>query len=287
VGVFQKTVRTFEQRIVASGLPAERIFAYADTFPDFIVDDYPPGLWKQHMEFLTNASSPTKRGAGYWFWKAPLIQHHLKGIDEGDFLFYADADVDADGDLDYMPDLIRTMIDQGHNFATWRYADDSVGKCCPERKWNKRDVYEYYCPHRNQTMDFTGQYNAAWMLMEKTPAIVHLIEDYLKGVSDFHFVSDEESNLENIPAFLENRHDQSILSLILKCRYLENGLERFTPLLPGKKARIHMLSIVDHGSSSTSTERNTSKTSGRRHTRKFLWTMMLLLAALSTFYSLA
>jgi hypothetical protein len=136
-------------------------------------------------------------------------------------------------------------------------------------------------------MDFTGQYNAAWMLMEKTPAIVHLIEDYLKGVSDFHFVSDEESNLENIPAFLENRHDQSILSLILKCRYLENGLERFTPLLPGKKARIHMLSIVDHGSSSTSTERNTSKTSGRRHTRKFLWTMMLLLAALSTFYSLA
>jgi hypothetical protein len=79
------------------------------------------------------------------------------------------------------------------------------------------------------------------MLIEKTP---DTLNEYLMGVSNFHLVSDEPSNLENIPVFKENRHDQSILSLIIKCRYLENGLEIFNPLLPGKKVRIHTLSIV-------------------------------------------
>jgi hypothetical protein len=240
VGKFEATVKSFTEQIIASGLPASRIFSYADTFPDFILED---PRWKRHVEFLTDAKSPTKRGAGYWFWKAPLIQHHLSLLNEGDFLFYADADIGHDGDLQDMDGLIRTMVERGHNLATWRYNDNSP--CCPEGLWNKRDVYDYYCPHRNQTMDFSGQFHAAWMLIEKTPATLNLIDEYVKGVSNFHFVSDEPSNLENIPAFRENRHDQSILSLIIKCRYLENGMKRFNPMLPGKKLRIRMLSIAD------------------------------------------
>lgn len=49
-----------------------------------------------------------------------------------------------------------------------------------------------------EQMDVSSQYNAAWMLMEKTPAILKQLDDYLEGVSDFHFVSDIASNHENI-----------------------------------------------------------------------------------------
>jgi hypothetical protein len=62
-------------------------------------------------------------------------------------------------------------------------------------------------------MDCSGQYPVAWMLIEKTPATLNLIDEYLKeGVLNFHLVSDQPSNLENILAFNENCHEQSIFT---------------------------------------------------------------------------
>jgi hypothetical protein len=73
-------------------------------------------------------------------------------LKRGGFLFYGDADIGSDGDLQDMNGLIWTMVERGHNSATWRYSDSLP--CCPERLRNKRDVYDYYYPHRNQTMGF-------------------------------------------------------------------------------------------------------------------------------------
>jgi hypothetical protein len=27
-------------------------------------------------------------GAGYWFWKAPLLEHHMNQLEEGDFVVF-------------------------------------------------------------------------------------------------------------------------------------------------------------------------------------------------------
>jgi hypothetical protein len=169
------------------------------------------------------------------------------------------------------------MLVRGHNLAVWRYADSGQTKCCPEQHWNKQDLYDYYCPHRNQTLDLSGQYNPAWFMLEKTPATIQFIDDYVEGVSDFHLVSDEPSQLPNIPGFIENRHDQSIFSLLVKCRYLENGIDRFNlnSSLPtsSKKNRIRMLSI---------TMQKTASRGATKNTNNGLWTMLSLVV----FYSL-
>jgi hypothetical protein len=245
IGKWESKVSSFKKIVLDSGLPDSQMHAYADTFPDFILEDT---RWTHHLEFLKKKRSHTARGAGYWFWKPALVKHHMSTLREGDFLIYSDADNAEHGDLRYTEDLIRTMVDRGHNVAAWRYEDTRTPKkhCCPETHWNKRDTYEFYCPRRNQTSDLTGMYHAAWFMLEKTQATVDFIEDYLEGVSNIHLISDEPSQLPNGPYFIENRHDQSIFSLLMKCWYNETGIEKFKPtskLRNSPRRKTYMLSI--------------------------------------------
>ena len=165
---------------------------------------------------MYNEEDASARGGGYWFWKPPLILHHLNELKQNDFLVYSDVDVKDVAQL--MPGFIDKMIRDGTDFAI-KHMDEAVYL---ERRWTKADIYEYYYGN-NATVklkeDNSTQYSANFMVFRKCEWSLKFIQQWLHAVSNFHLVSDEESILENDEDFEDNRHDQSMLSMLLKSKY--------------------------------------------------------------------
>jgi hypothetical protein len=203
---FAHEVERTKAALLSFGYSPKLIHGYS-SFPEVILQDV---RWKPHLEFLHNTSLRPK-GAGYWFWKAPLLLHHLDLAEEGDFVVYADADLRDHGS--WLTDLVQEMITFNTSLALYQVE-------YLERKYTKRDVYEYYC-HKDPSTDQSLQYAGGWLVVRKTPGIMAFVKQWQEGVSNYTLLDDSPSQLPNIPEFVYHLHDQSILSTMLKCQYTQ------------------------------------------------------------------
>jgi hypothetical protein len=228
--LYKERIKVLEKKIQWNGIRPENIHAYS-SFPNWILSD---PKWQPHLEFLTNPKK-SKRGGGYWFWKAPLLLHHLSSLNDGDFVVYSDAD-NVDGNLDWTLDLLEEMIATGSSDTS--SSPNKASSSCDlavfqqnfrERSFTKRDAYEYFCRHDNDndsinpSLDTSNQYYGGWFVMRKTPALVHFLQAWETSLANYDLLNDSPSVLAaEIPEFHhQHREDQSLLSLLLKCTYKE------------------------------------------------------------------
>ena len=178
---FVEQVRRTRSYLLAHGLAGYQISAY-DKFPHFIKSD---PRWKRHLEFTWNETAPD-RGGGYWFWKAPLILHELDRVKMDDFVIY--ADVDLWEHVVWLPDLITDMIQTNSTVALFRQNTRN-------RKWSKRDVYERYCNDRdsNPERDPSNQYAGGFVVLQKRPGTIRLIQRWESGMADYGLLNDSPS----------------------------------------------------------------------------------------------
>ena len=217
--------------LLSQGWDSHTIHAY-DEFPSYILDD---PKWKLHLEFLSNTTKSPK-GGGYWSWKAALLLHHMTEptCHNGDFVVY--ADVDLRDHLRWTPHLLKEMVERGQSLAFYQvdYQD---------RFYDKRDVYAYYCPSKNQSEDTSLQYAGGWVVARKTPGVIQFLKDWDNGMSNYNFVNDEPSVLPNIAGFKYHLNDQSIVSLILKCWYSNKFPTVFNGADTLKDWQVHMFAF--------------------------------------------
>lgn len=147
-----------------------------------------------------------KRGAGYWSWKPFLIQQELERMSPDDVLIYCDAGIEIIDSLAPLVDLsgsleVPVLVSDFNRIS---------------RVWTKRDAFvlmgldspEYY-EVAQVVSGFT-----LWRRTEKTMAIV---EEWLHYMQDYRICTDapDECGLPPLEGFVENRHDQSVLSLLV------------------------------------------------------------------------
>ena len=165
--------------------------------------------WLAHTD-LTNATDISARGGGYWFWKPVLILEHLLTLNENDFIFYTDADWLL-GNVSV--NWIQLMVEHGSDFAL-------IKTYFRENEYTKDDIYEHFYGGKfNQTEDKSNQYATGKLIFRKSDWSIRFLQQWIEPVSDFHLVSDEASIIPNFPAFEDNRHDQSMISMLLKSKY--------------------------------------------------------------------
>jgi hypothetical protein len=212
---FKHSLQNTNNWVVASGLQPHQVHVHS-SFPDFISNDK---RWERHLEFLTNETAPT-RGGGYWFWKGPLIQHYFDKLRDGEILIFTDADV-LDG-WGWTHKLLETMLQKQHTFALFETDFE-------ERHYTKQDVLRKYCGAdvSRAARRLREIYSANFLVFIKSPGTTRFLQHWTDGLADFHLVSDEPSVVPNVKVFEDNRHDQSILSTMLKCQYNEIGKELF------------------------------------------------------------
>ena len=157
-----------------------------------------------------------KRGAGYWIWKPYTINKALKSINYGDYLVYADSG-------SFYVDDINILI----RFINEKNADVFIGKLDhKESEYSKRDAFVYLDVDTRE-MANSYQYEASFILLKKTVKTERLMKEWLEYCTDIRIISNNENTCgkDNYPEFVENRFDQTVLSLLAK----KHGIVGYRP----------------------------------------------------------
>jgi hypothetical protein len=160
-------------------------------------------FWAKHGAFIETHS----RGYGYWMWKPYLILRRLHQIPEGDILVYADAgcSINSGGKARF-----NDYIDMLNTTESGVLAFHLEHK---ERLFTKRKVYDSF--RMSPETDESLQCLATILLLKKNANSVNLLTVWNEIVQKYDLINDNVSSNEH-PGFVENRHDQSVWSMLLK-----------------------------------------------------------------------
>ena len=147
------------------------------------------------------------RGAGLWLWKPYIIRKALMQAGDGDYIVYTDAGCAFVNNVSY---LIESMNAE---------QTDVMVFCIEhlERKYTKRDAFilmDCDSPEYSDTPQICGGY----IVLRKTEFSCGFVDEWLNFAQDKRIITDDENVMgkTNYEGFVENRHDQSILSLLCK-----------------------------------------------------------------------
>lgn len=149
------------------------------------------------------------RGNGYWLWKPYFIKKTLERITDKDYLIYADAGAYYINDIGL---LVSCMEKENMDIMLFSLGINNI-----ERRWSKRDAFIIMKCDYAQYAD-TPQCLAGFILMKKSTFTYNFVNEWLSYAQDIRIISDQpnQKGKENYSDFKENRHDQTILSLLSK-----------------------------------------------------------------------
>ncbi len=164
--------------------------------------------------FTHNGLAPT-RGFGYWCWKPKVILMALEQIKEGDLLIFCDIGFEFEvKNRDALLEMLKDLDENEMLGAIMKY---------PEKEWNKADLLEHFGLLENKEFLESGQCAAGIVFLKKTQKTMRFVQEWLDVFeSHFHLVDDSPSKIPNLPEFRENRHDQSIYSILNKKYKVKN-----------------------------------------------------------------
>lgn len=148
-----------------------------------------------------------KRGGGYWIWKPYIINDAFKNLSDGDYLVYADSGSFYKKDIHLLTDY---MSANGIEVFLNELEHE-------EGKYSKRDAF-VYMGMDDKGIAKTKQYEASFLLVKKNSNTKRFLKEWLEFSCDKRIISDDENTckLANYEGFIENRHDQTVLSILAK-----------------------------------------------------------------------
>ena len=176
------------------------------------------------------------RGGGYWMWKPLVILEELEKMDNEDILFYSDAGLTISNELNTIKKFKEykdVVNNHDTGICTWRNIHI-------ESKWTKADIFDHFNVLDNPEFHSTRQCSGNRHVIRKCDESVEIIRTWWSTAVDHpHLFSDQPSKIPNFNNFIENRHDQSVWSMIAK---MHNVAQRFdwyndNPILLDDKKR--------------------------------------------------
>jgi hypothetical protein len=163
----------------------------------------------KHRDFcLTNS-----RGYGYWIWKLYFILKKIKEIQYNDVLVFADAgsSVNKNGKKRLQEYLSFLNDEKDNDILCFQMIH-------LEHKYTKNDIFEFF--NTNEEVKNSGQFVGGVLFIRKTNRIISFFEKlYEINSNNYNFIDDSPSKTKNHPDFIDNRHDQSTFSVLIKSEY--------------------------------------------------------------------
>lgn len=201
-------------------------------------------IWTEHdldpdfREKMKDHLIPGSRGYGYWCWKPQIVLQALDRMSDGDILLYADAGchLNPKGQKRF-EEYVRMANEHGllafqSRSPKGTAEPDPRYHFLPEGQWTKGDLLDHFGVRNNTPILTTGQIGATVIVMAKQPRIVDLFRRFRSVFLDhFELCDDSPSRSPNLLGFQENRHDQSVFSILLKLenRFPTLSSDEYTP----------------------------------------------------------
>jgi len=177
---------------------------------DEIFDRHPS--FRAHEDFVRN----NPRGWGYWLWKPFLIQQYLERIPEGDLLLYLDAGCEV---LTWNASKLGALLDKAlkRQVMLLDFRDLPIFNISfwSKQSWLDKAAREY--PSRRRQIE-VPKVSAGCIALVRCEPTLRLARAWLNACSaqGYRYIDDRPSSVPNRQAFFENRHDQSILSILVE-----------------------------------------------------------------------
>ena len=150
------------------------------------------------------------RGFGYWAWKPHLILDVFNKAKNGDVICYADAGCQ----------ISSVALDKFNENILICKRNKSLFYHMPkilEKYYTKYKLLEYFDYNNEQEILKAPQVQATYFYLEVCAENLELVKKWAKisKLENFSYIDDSDSyGFDN--TFIEHRHDQSILSLLVK-----------------------------------------------------------------------
>lgn len=178
---------------------------YFDKVHIFSPNDIDEEFFKKN-EIILNQ----KRGAGFWLWKPYFIYKVLENVKVDDIVFY----VDAGNIFVSNPNILydRFVVNNGIILFDNRDGKND-GKCHLNVYWTKRDCSVVMNLDTNQHL-YNTHCNASYQIYKKNDNSLTFVKEFLDWCTNDDILTDKPTKHQNLPEFIDHRHDQSILSLL-------------------------------------------------------------------------
>ena len=176
-------------------------------------------------------SKGKKRGYGYWFWKPLLLYKILKNLNEGDIVHYLDIgfhiNLNFKNRFNY---YIKKLRDNKNWLLAFQYYplrkyNSKLAKF-PDRyeyQYTKKDLFNYFKVSKNKKITHSPQFHAGNFFIKKNIKSKKFLEDWIKVFEkNFGLIDDTPSKTKNFNGFIENRHDQSVFSILCKKNFINS-----------------------------------------------------------------
>jgi len=154
-----------------------------------------------------------KRGAGYWIWKHHIIEKTLDMIEENDLIVYCDSG----SSFNYFAnnrflEYVELLNDSKE--SNFRIECDNIHI---EKMWTTNELFNYFDLNPYSKVGQSVQLEAGHMIFKKNNKTKEYFKIYNQLLDfDENLITDEYNSNKQIKEFKENRHDQSIFSILSK-----------------------------------------------------------------------
>lgn len=153
----------------------------------------------------TQIAISQSRLGGYGIWKAFVIWDALNKLNDNDYLFYCDSGAYYIRNIDYLIDEMELNKESIMVFEVPFI----------EKQWTKREVFQILDYKDTIGLD-SNQRLSGFILIKKDKFSVDFFQKYYMIAIEHPELFTDECSIEQDSVFIENRHDQSVLSILSK-----------------------------------------------------------------------
>ena len=170
----------------------------------------PDDLDKAYKEKFANILNKP-RGGGYWIWKSYIIKKKLQEINDGDILIYLDAgcSINKHGEKRFH-EYIKLLNSSDSGCLSFYMEADT------ERTLTVNEIFEYFGIGKDDSLRTSFQLVGGIRIMKKNNNLIKMINLEEKTCYDNPLLFTDHYNKNQESYFKDNRHEQSIFSIIRK-----------------------------------------------------------------------
>lgn len=181
-------------------------FGVFNSVKGFGPEDLSPDFRKNYTDVLSQ-----KRGAGYWIWKLDIIEQSLKNMIDGQILVYLDAgcSFNIKGKKRF-DEYIEMLKKSKYDILSFQMQKEK------ENQYTTKEIFEHLLVDKKGKEALSGQYLGGVLFMKKGKHLRLLLDKYRQVLEEDMYLFTDKYNKNQCKEFKDNRHDQSVFSLIRK-----------------------------------------------------------------------
>jgi len=177
---------------------------------DYLKAYGPEDLDSEFSERFKHILAQSRIG-GYGIWRPYIIKKELDKLKDGDFLIYLDAGCTLikSGKPRFL-EYLQMLKESDKAIISFQMSH------LLEKWYTTKQIFEYFNVQDNKEITDTGQYLDGILIMKKCDHVSTIIDIWLKAIYDHAEMFTDCYNGKQESYFRDNRHEQSVFSVIRK-----------------------------------------------------------------------